>query len=644
MERDPKTSDQGAAAPPEITSLVGLLAAALKNIAIYPADHPRVATAATEFLTGLQGRADGRRTLVYTTGEQLVFDRVPTPPTDGKGNWLMRRFRDAGLRGLEFAPDCTATDLVAFAQALQRVQPRHGNRICGAWPPDHPRLRALDLVYSGFHGELDQAAVLDTGDEAQAGANANGAPTGPHDVGAVQKQKRVLARLAGDLGLREQLKAIERGCAVADDESHRSVDMLTAITELMPVDIAADPEQAAAVVAEILGRIERDLQELSRRNAQVRGADLLRRALAVARKYFVAEAPSRSITADLPSGRPEDERITADLDQLLAEVARLPDAELILLPAAEQRVSTAPLMARQLLGIFLYLFTHSERPHVQAALRPILAQRLQNLDEAEQAILQQYLRPRSDEAAVGEAQRRRLFEFLIEHGRGAMLRELGYVDAVYVTRGFPETLPLAARVLGGDPAGRKILLAGIEALAPVLEIGGIRAAVASGVLADEPVVAALAAIGGQRVLPLLVPAAADSTPATRLHLIAYARTRDLPPPELALLRHPAAAAVITSDYVRELYECLVRRRVPQPLRTTTHGLLRAIVERGFEELAEAELLAAIDNLRHAPDAATVALLRQLAAHRRFTNFSGRLRAVRRTAKDVLATMPIGEFP
>lgn len=639
MGSDSTANDAGQNAPPEVTALVGLLASALKNIAIYPAEHPRVLSAANDFIERLRRHADGRRTLLYTNGEQLLFDRTPTPTQDGKGGWILRRLRETALRGIEFAPDCSAADLVGFSQALQKVQPRLGTKFADVWPGEHPRLRALDLVYSGFHGELDEAAVLKTGDD-----DASEAGAGPHDTGAVQKQKRVLARLAGDLGLREQLKAIERGCAVNGDEPLRRVDLLTSITELMPVDIAADPEQAATIVAEILARVECDLRELARRNAQVRGADLLRRALAVARKYFVAEAPTRSLANDLPSGRPEDERITADLDLLLAEMANLPDADLVLMPAAEQCSSKAPKIARQLLGIFLFLFTHSERPHVLVALKAILAEHLAKLDEASFDILDDYLRARTDEGAVNAASRRRLFELLVEIGQSSVLRDRGYVDAQYITRGFPETLPMAARVLGTDPAGRKVLLAGIEALAPVLEIGGIRAAVASGVLADEHVVGALAMIGGSRVLPLLVPAAAECSPSTKPHLMAYARTRDLPPPEVALLRHPAAETILTADYVRELYDALVRRRVPLPLRATTCNMLRAIVERGFDDLADEDLLAAIDNLRHAPDAETVALLKKLAAHRRFTNFNTRLRAVRRTAKAVLETMPIGEFP
>jgi hypothetical protein len=626
-----------------MAAMIDLLAVTLRNVAIYPANHPRVVGAAKELTASLRQKSEGLTTMIYTAGERLVFDRVPIPANDSKAAWLLQRFREAAVRGIEFTHDCSAEDLIGFAQALQTTQTRRGTAIAALWPSNHARLRAFDLVYAGFHGEREFDPTLASGAYAAGDAVGEGqVVSNPHETKTAQKQSRVLSRLANDDGLTEQLEAIQAACSDTEDGPQRRVDLLTAITELMPVDLTADPEQAAHVAHEILARIQRDMREMARPNAQVRGAELLRRALAVARKYFVAEAPRALPEHDLPSGRPEDEGITADLAALQAELAALPDSDQDLLPPASEFAPDAIGMARQLLGIYLHLFTHTERAHVVAALKPILTRQLTSQDERFFDVLDDYLRPRSDEHAITEIARRRLLHFLADIGKLPFLRGRAYIDAQFLTRGFPESLPLAARALGSDAAGLKVFQQGLQALAPVLAIGGVQAAAAAGVLADEAVVAALAAIGGEAVLPLLVHAAASSTSAVRGHLIAYARTRELPLPEKALLDEPTAPPLLTSDYVRELYSALVRKRVPPALRVITGSLLCTVVERGLDSMPTDALLTAIDNLRHAPTPTTVALLTQLATQGRFTTFHARARAIRRSARAALAAMPQGD--
>lgn len=626
--------------PASIAALAELLAATLRNVGIYPADHPRVVVPATELLARLHQKAEGLTTMVYSAGEQIVFDRVPIPTSDSRAAWLLQRFREAAMRGVEFAHDCTAEDVIGFAQALHTTQSRRGTPLAMLWPRDHARLRAFDLVYAGFHGEREFDTTLDSSatDTEQSAIRA----ANPHETVTAQKQARVLARLSTDDGLREQLATIQSACADAGDEPQRRVDLLTAITDLMPVDLTADPERAAVVAQEVLKRIEQEMERTKGARASVPGAEVLRRALAIARKYFVAEAPRKSLVMNLPTGRPEDERITADPQALLAELAALPDTGNYRLPPVSEFSPKAPAMARQLLGIYLHLFTRTERAHVIAALKPILTQHLTVIDDNLIDVLDDYLRPRHDEHAIAELGRRRLLHFLGDIGKLPFLRDRAYIDAEFVMRGFPESLPLAARALGSDPAGLKVFQDGLRALAPVLAIGGVRAATVAGVLNDEPTIAALTAIGGEQVLPLLVQAAASSTAPIRVHLLAYARTRELAAPEKALLADPAVAPMLTSDYVRELYDAIARRRVQPTLRTMTARLLGQIVERGLESMPIEALCQAIDNLRHVPTPGIAKQLAELANQGRFTNFSARSRAIRRAAKAALDTMPQGD--
>ena len=114
--------------PASIAALAELLAATLRNVGIYPAGHPRVVVPATELLARLHQKAEGLTTMVYSAGEQIVFDRVPIPTSDSRAAWLLQRFREAAMRGVEFAHDCTAEDVIGFAQALHTTQSRRGSR------------------------------------------------------------------------------------------------------------------------------------------------------------------------------------------------------------------------------------------------------------------------------------------------------------------------------------------------------------------------------------------------------------------------------------------------------------------------------------------------------------------------------------
>jgi len=54
VERSGKTTERPAAEPTDASNLVTALVTALKNIAIYPASHPRVGNAANEFVGSLR--------------------------------------------------------------------------------------------------------------------------------------------------------------------------------------------------------------------------------------------------------------------------------------------------------------------------------------------------------------------------------------------------------------------------------------------------------------------------------------------------------------------------------------------------------------------------------------------------------------
>lgn len=627
---------------------VTALATALKNISIYPPDHPRVEGAAKDFV-GPLAQAGSRHVwhVLSMRGERFRLGRQTVPTTSVPVSWLVRRFRDAGLRGVEFADDCSVADVLRFADVLNRSRARTGATFESQWQQGEARIRPLYLVFDGQHLEAETDEMEHAGSDGAGDADAS-MPGSVSGSGSAALHSPRLASLMKQVTstpeVQERLRAIERCSAAIDDFDLREVDLLAAIAELLPADVSADANQVAEAVEEILVRVEIELGELLRRNAKVRGADLLRRALEVARKYFHSKAVDQKPQRDLPSGRPEDARIVADLDLLLGEVERLPEDTGLRLPPADQLQAQAPALAGELLGIYLHTLANHTNPNtdraLQAALRQVLTLSGANLVE----VLDAYVRPKSGEPPLSRADRLRVIGMLVDAGLVALVRQQHYVDAETITRDFPESLPLAARILGDDAEGLAVLRAAFDALSPVLAIGGVQAAAKAGVLTDPRVIEVLVAIGGDVILPLLIEAAGNDSLLVRKTLLDYLRTLRLPPAEAAVCRAATDAALVPREYVQNLLTATTQKRLDTTLRTSSGQLLRRAIETAEGRLSPEATLVAIDDLVHVPTAETRALLRRLATAGRFTRFGAHARAVRRHARATLAACEAPNVP
>jgi len=211
------------------------------------------------------------------------------------------------------------------------------------------------------------------------------------------------------------------------------------------------------------------------------------------------------------------------------------------------------------------------------------------------------------------------------------VRDLGYVDAAFLARRFPESLSLAARLLGKSPEDLTILREALEALAPVLAMGGVDAAIKTGVLQDPLVIEALLTLGGPSVLPLLPPLATQGTPDVQRRLVAYLRKWNLPASEPPFSVPPT--------YLRNLLRAATQNRFDAVLRAATGELLRKHVRHGLDRLPPARLLETIRLLQHVPGPETNELLLELAARNRLALFDHEARAIRRCAKELLANAP-----
>jgi len=562
----------------------------------------------------------------------LLLDDSRLPLEGAMLSWLTARFREAGLRGVEITADCATEDVLHFATVLNQSRARTGTTFCEAWKAPNKRLVPLPLVFQGHH---DANATVADGAPKQDEVVAADYLT---DKGRADARVRsVIDRMAATEAVQARLRSIARHSRDELDGA-KKLDLYEVIAELLPADIANDPATIEDVVQKILARVDESIGELVRRKARVKGADLLRKAMGVARRYFQTNAPQQAKPSGLPSGRPEDDKIVADLNLLLAEIDALPDASDLRLPTAAETANTSTAVAHELFGICLHGVATSADPAATKKLEDRLRKARAGLVAEVADVLAAYAGPTSDPSAAGMATRTKVVAALLETGHAELVRERGFVDATFVARGFPETLPIAAKALGSDDRGRTILREGLEQLTALLQAGGTGAAEAAGVLADPHVVKVLAETGGPVASQLLMQAAAKATPPIRAVLRDHLCSRELPVTESVVLHLHTAAESLPRDYLQALLRCVGLGRFDPSVRTSSAALLRRRAMLADQDLSHEDRLLTIQQLVHVPGPETESLLRALAREGRFLRFGKKARAIRRCAQETLATI------
>jgi hypothetical protein len=606
-----------------------------RNARIYAPSHPRVSSAIEVALTQLASlRIAEGSVLLQVRDRALWIGNASLPLDDPDAVPLIERLRDVGLRGFEFGPICAAGDLLAMLDHLQHKRGRSHEQLFASWPIDQNNLRPLQLIYDGHFDANPGSGGGGTG--AGPGSGSGRPPVAPTAT-APQRPSRpspvpphvqqALERLSADATVQARLRAVDVLTKADTDDATIRVDVLERIGTLLPADVGADSASIEGVVKLILERLERDLAEVVRLGARVRGGGLLRLALDVARQFFRTSATPSAPRPGLPSGRPEDDKITADVDLLLAELEDIPPGGALVLPKASDLVT-----AREVLGAFLHTLIHGHLESGAERLVTMLRKLFADHGERLGTVLDPYLRvDRKD--AIKEPIRLQILEALVEIGGPALPCARRYIDAQFLAAHFPERLPLCARALGGDQAGREVLRQGLEKLAPMLAFGGLEAAERARVLTDPAVAGTLLAIDGPVVRQLLPVMARQATGPALEQLLAFVRTLPLLPATLATL-DVASATQLPDGHLPRLLTNFLSRRPGQTIDQESIAILNGNVLRAEAGPVE-PLLRAIDALRHAGGPTTIGLLQRLARHRRLRFWDRRARLVRERAAHIL---------
>lgn len=617
LDQIPSTSDVEAA-----RAQLRRITTMWRNVCVYPPEHPRVTAAVTAVLQNLAAVPAAERAVHVRDGE-LHLCGASFSLDDDDALALVARLQEVGLRGFELTEACTPADVVTFLQAARQNRRQPADTLVARWPGDHPRLRVLPL---SFEGGFQDGPARSSGK----GPRPSRPQTGP--IPLPTSVRAALQQVAADPAIVARMRQLEQltdGGAAGDNIA---LSLLDHLGRLLPADVGHDPLAIAATVRTILDRVERDLGEVVHRGARVRGSDLMRQALTMARSLFGTSATPLRRSGTLPAGRPEDESIVADVDLLRREFADLPDAPNLAMPAD---VAAGNAAAKEMFGICLHVVVQARGKTGQGTAGPRrhLVRLLESQGKALRPTWGAYVH-----AAAGnrrDADRRIVLQALLD-GAGAdaaAIRPL--VDAAFFAASFPESLAGCVRLLGGDEPGRAVLRQGLQLVAPLLQLGGADATERCGALADPLVVTTLLGLGIQDVRDLLPSIARQATGPAQDVVLEQVRKLDLAPAAKALLGLVPHPSQLPPTFLPRLLQAWLRQPSTPTMTQECHELLRDAVRRQLATGTLNERAAAIGALGAAPDPQTRSLLHELARKGRWTRWDLVSRTIRKEARATL---------
>lgn len=590
-------------------------ASALKNITVYPPEHPRVVERATAFATAYVETVDRPQQLeVHKDGFAFDGERIDTDHLALA--WLHARCRETGTGAIHLEPRCGPGDVIRFATAMIECRPGSGTSLAEHFPDASAAVRPVALVVE----ERNRAAPTAGEATGRAGEQpAQREPAGPSIIDATASltdKLRAIANLPSVVELTEAIAACESNALdpTADqspNEPRTGFDLVEVVAEVLPVDCPSDPAGLQETIEDILRRTHAQLQLTANSERSARSADLLRSAVDIAKTYFGRSNEELDRSQEAPRGRPEDDAIQADVALLTVEMAGLPQASDLRLPAADELGEQAPATTRELLGICLHGLVHGT-PEARASQRTATITRLvRNHPDECGEVLDSYLQPGAEPVGV----RLPVLRALVHSGLDAIVRERRYLDDDLLRAGFPEILPIAARTFATRNEHARVRSA-LDDLATMIENGGLEVVAQARVLDDIATMQLLIHCGGKAAWQLLSHCAPEAMHAQRM-LLQCAQGLQLPEPERVVV-HVCASLDLPMDYLRRMLKAAALEQFDEGLRRESAGFLRQWVDANIHKQTASHLATAVQALRFAPGATTTSYLQELARSGRFS--------------------------
>jgi hypothetical protein len=524
-----------------------------KALSIYPESNVRVRTLLESLLATLaQARSQGAGgpvSVLFRGGK--VEANGEASEIDGRSNlaWLRARLDRAALSGAAFAENVDEAALIAFTKHLlglylnQVAHPRPQD----LWPETFPGIDLIDLRFEGGFG----------GSGGGDGSGAGGGGTGIEDVvGLLMADGAIAGRLA-ELSLQpaqsddpdEQVSArqlLERIVAGMPAEALDSREALVKATADVLESLRAQDGEGGTAAPAALGeaRLGALLQSVSRSHFARGGPDLSRWAREQAKTEGDAQ-PARG------AGRSGDEGIDGSLDELLAEVERLPRRLAVKLDPASGEGR-----AEQLATCLHYLMNMEglTRPTgLVATLDALLA----NAGEEEIHVLREcILKEREDQ---GQGKRKLdanpLLRYLRGTGHVQLLKRCGLLTPDWVVETFPTYFTAYIEAINPtDASARREFVGLCERLGAERMLAARDELSVEGGTVTHEVVESLLRGSSPALLPfarlLLTWYGKPSVPA----VAKYLRRLDLPEQDVFLLYFLPDAGALTAEYLQSVID------------------------------------------------------------------------------------------
>ncbi|MCA8977544.1 MAG: hypothetical protein KDC98_22665 [Planctomycetes bacterium] len=357
----------------------------------------------------------------------------------------------------------------------------------------------------------------------------------------------------------------------------------------------------------------------------------------IARTYFGHSSGLQSevepAPVALPSGRPEDEVIGADLDALLDEIAALP-------PAAQPEIVREEIvncdskpLARQLLGVYLHLYFTDAAQSARALIAQPLRRTIAALGPEAGPILDPYLAPNGENRTTNR-DRLELLELIDQANQHRLIAARGYIDRDLVIAGFPDILSLFSRAFGDTPQAREILREAGRSLGESLEETTFAA---TGIATDQlsaRVVRSLLAAGGDVAGDTIRQATASGRLDLFAAILDHLEHATLPPAERLALATLTAQDGDAGSFLELACACAESGEVNPELRQRSGELLRRRAREARHGGNRQHLLKSIEDLAVVPDRATLDLLGELARRPHWYSWCDSERDVRAKAKQI----------
>ncbi len=169
----------------EAENVARAFALALRNVSVYPADHPRSTSAASDCLELIRARGG----VILTTHDRQLGCNGLRLGDDTQFAWVVERLRAGGLRGVVASPKCTGEDLLALARELVQTKGVKAGETLD-WPDDHARLQIIPLLFTGTFVRDGRTAKSAGGDGTGTASGGGTTGTGANDTNAQQGTDR----------------------------------------------------------------------------------------------------------------------------------------------------------------------------------------------------------------------------------------------------------------------------------------------------------------------------------------------------------------------------------------------------------------------------------------------------------------------